>query len=225
MSTIRKKLGELLLDAGLIDELQLRSALVHQSEWGGRLGAILIRKGFVKELDMISAIEKQMGMSCVPLEEFEKPSDDVLHLVKENIARKFGILPMKFEGNTLVMATSDPTDLKTLDDLSFLLGTRIKPVLALESDILTAIDHFYDPLSTSGKLYRQSRGLAGQPRVSDTEFEIIRSHRDSEKIGSKPKGHQQGGINFPILESVIDLLIEKGIFTREELAEKMHLRK
>jgi hypothetical protein len=225
MSKTKKRLGELLLEAGLIDELQLRSALAHQSEWSGRLGAILIRKGFVKEADMIAVIEKQMGMCCLPLEEFEKPDDEVLDAVKENIARKFGILPMKFDGKTLVVATSDPTDLKTLDDLSFLLGSRIRPVLALESDILTAIDHYYDPLSTSGKMYRQSRGLAGQARSSDTEFEIIRDHRQSEKIMSISDGPAGESIDSHAVESVIDLLVEKGIFTREELAEKMKLRK
>jgi len=224
MNQTRKRLGELLLEAGKIDEVQLRAALAHQNEWGGRLGAVLIRKGFIKETDMISVIEKQLGTSCMSLEDFVKPTAETLGMVKENIARKFGIFPISLDGKSLALATSDPTDLNTLDDLSFLFGVRIRPVLALESDILTAIDHFYDPLSTSGKVYRQSRSLAGQSRSSDTDFEIIRDQRMSGKIGPESKEPSEEEINQATLESVIDLLVEAGIFTRKELADKVKLR-
>jgi len=224
MSHTRKRLGELLLDAGLIDEVQLRAALAHQNEWGGRLGVVLIRKGFIKETDMISVIEKQLGMSCMPLEDFVRPTAETLGMVKENIARKFGVFPIALDGKTLELATSDPTDLNTLDDLSFLLGVRIRPVLALESDILTAIDHFYDPLTTSGKVYRQSRSLAGQSRSSDTDFEIIRDQRMSEKTGPESKEPSEEQILRATLESVTDLLVEAGIFTRKELADRIKLK-
>jgi len=224
MNQTRKRLGELLLEAGMIDEIQLRAALAHQNEWGGRLGAVLIRKGFIKEKEMISVIEKQLGVSCMPLEDFVRPTAETLDMVKENIARKFGVFPIALEGKTLDLATSDPTDLNMLDDLSFLLGVRIRPILAIESDILTAIDHFYDPLSTSGKVYRQSRALAGQSKSSDTDFEIIRNKRMSENNGPEPKAPSEEEQKRATLESVIDLLIEAGIFTRKELAEKVKLK-
>lgn len=221
MAAIKKKLGELLIEAGLIDEMQLRVALSYQKEWGGRLGAVLIRKGFVKESAMISVIENQMGMICLPLEKFEKPSDEVMQLVKEDVARKFGILPQKFDGRTLLVATSDPTDLKMLDDLGFLLGLRIKPVLALESDIHTALDHFYNPVISSGTLERK-------PLISEIPFspngvryELMQDVSSPQKRDHDNKELRSDVIDQSVLVSIIDLLVEKGVFSREELAHKL----
>ena len=67
-------------------------------------------------------------------------------MVRLDIAKKYTIFPVKFEKNSLLLAISDPTDLKTLDDLRFLLGVRLKPLLALESDIQRAIGVYYEGL-------------------------------------------------------------------------------
>jgi len=72
MARTRKKLGEMLIEADLIDEVQLKAALAHQKEWGGRVGSILVNSGFVKEPAIICVIENQMGMSCLPLEKYER---------------------------------------------------------------------------------------------------------------------------------------------------------
>lgn len=225
MSKTKRKLGEMLLSEGIIDEIQLRAALAHQAAWGGRLGSIFVRKGFVKETDMIAVIEKQLGLSCLPLEEFGTPDDEALDVVKENIARKFVIFPLTLDGKILEMATSDPTDLNTLDDLSFLLGVRIKPVLALESDILTAIDHYYNPLGGSMRLSRRKADSVEAPESKGEAFEIIRDHRQSGLTGADHSRNVGEITDHDILEGVIELLIEAGIFTRKELAERIKLRR
>jgi hypothetical protein len=222
MAASRKRLGELLIEAGLIDDMQLKAALAHQKEWGGRLGAVLIRKGFVNETAMISVIENQMGMTCVPLEKFEKPSEEVLRLVKEDIARKFGILPQKFDGRTLCAATSDPTDLKMLDDLGFLLSVRIKPMLALESDIHTALDHFYNPMACSGPLERKIHAPDMSFSPKQENYELI---QDDCSPQGREKELSTGNIEQDVLASIVDLLVEKGIFTLDELAEKINFRR
>ncbi len=224
MAAIKKKLGELLMEAGLIDEMQLKTALSHQKEWGGRLGAVLIRKGFVKETDMIAVIENQMGMTCLPLDKFEKPSDEVMRLVKEDIARKFGILPQKFDGRTLVAATSDPTDLKILDDLGFLLSVRIKPVLALESDIHTALDHFYDPMNSSNTLERKAHVSDMTFSPSGSQYELVTDVYTQQEADPDKKEFIAGDIEHAVIASIVDLLVEKGIFTRDELAERINFR-
>jgi len=217
----RKKLGELLIEAGLIDQIQLNAALAYQREWGGRLGAALIRKGIVNENEMITVIEKQMNMKCIPIEAFEMPSEDMLRILKENTARKFGVFPLGYDGRTLTVATSDPTDLKAIDDLGFQLGVRIKPTLALESDISAAIDHFYNPMGTGEKLVRAATVQTIKMPQSETEFEIIRPHEEIRTTA----GTAQGPIDNSVLGGMIDLLVEKGIFTREELAKKIIARK
>lgn len=225
MAASRKKLGELLMEAGLIDEMQLKVALAHQREWGGRLGAVLIRKGFVKETAMISVIENQMGLSCMPLEKFEKPSEEAMRLVKEDVARKFGILPQKFEGKTLLVLTSDPTDIKILDDLGFLLNVRVKPILALESDILTALDHFYNPMTCSGALERRIHAPDMTFSPDEAHYELMHHDCTPQNSDHDNKILGTGGIEHTVIASIVDLLVEKGIFTRDELAERIDFRK
>lgn len=225
MGKSKKKLGEMLCEAGLIDDMQLQSALAYQKEWGGRIGTIFIRKGYVKEGDMIAIIEKQMGISCMPLESFEKPSEEVLRLVKEDVARKFCIFPVGFDGRILVVATADPTDLKMLDDLGFQLNVRVKPVLALESDILTAVDHFYDPLSSTGRLQRTTEDWQENGLPAGMDFEIIHSHDQPSMLDRITKDATERSVDSSVLGGLIDLLVEKGIITREELADKIRARK
>lgn len=225
MARTRKKLGEMLIEAGLIDEGQLKEALDHQKVLGGRVGTTLVLKGYVKEADMICVIENQMGMSCLPLEKFEKPSQDVMQLVKEHIARKFCILPQNFEGKTLVAATSDPTDLKMLNDLEFLLGVRVKPVLALESDILTALDHFYNPMTSSGTLERKVHAPDMTFSPEGAHYDLMQNNHMTQKQSLDIRYLSTGDIDHDVLASIVDLLVEKGIFTRIELSERISFRK
>ena len=225
MSKTRKKLGEMLLEAGLIDHNQLNSALSHQRDWGGRVGAILVRKGFVTEEAMTAVIEKQMGMRCMPLEEFTKPPNDLLMLVKQETARKFCIFPVDFDGKTLVVATADPTDLKTLDDLGFQLNVRVKPVLALESDIFVAIDYFYNPLSSERKLEKGKESQQEEPVIFNNAGEMLRLYEEPSVNARSGKPRVQDTAEATPLDALVDLLVEKGIFTRNELADKIRSRK
>jgi type IV pilus assembly protein PilB len=117
MDKEKKRLGQMLVDEGLIDDTQLQSALAYQRQWGGRLGSIFLKKGFVSEKDMSVLLEKQLGQKCISIESYGNPSHDVLDMVRLDIAKKYTIFPVKFEKNSLLLAISDPTDLKTLDDL------------------------------------------------------------------------------------------------------------
>ena len=157
MKKENKRLGELLLEVGLIDEFQLRTALSEQAEWGGRVGSIMIKKGFVSEKDMLTVIEKQYGLSAISLDSMQRPSDEVLKMVGRDVAKKFGICPVGMEGKTLLVAIADPTDLKTIDDIGFSLGVRVKPLLALESDIMRAIGIYYEGKSP-GEQFSHGKG-------------------------------------------------------------------
>lgn len=230
MKKTRKKLGELLIEAGLIDSFQLNSALSYQRDWGGRLGSIIIRKGFVSEKEMASALEKQFGLSSVSLEEVERPAEEALNMVKADIAKKFCLFPVKLEGKTLVVAVADPTDLKALDDIGFILGVRIKPVLALESDIMNAIAVYYEGKSRPEKFAinrekllkfseqaPQLTGKAFDEQMIERPLEID-SPADAAAV-KKTEISQKA-----VLEGLIDLLISKGIFTREDLVRQIKSR-
>ncbi len=223
----KKRLGELLVDAGLIDQLQLQAALAYQKEWGGRIGTILVRRGFVTDETIISVIEQQLGMRCLTFEQMSPPSAEMRKLIPAETAERFGIYPVKFENRTLEIATADPTDLKTLDDLSFQLGVRIKPVLAHDEDIEDAIAIYYGP--RPGHTRRQRRKPAERwagtgERATGEEFEIVRSHADHLESSKVQRPSPADGFDQQMLAAVIDLLVEKGVISHEELLSRLRNR-
>lgn len=138
----KKRIGELLIDAGVIDEFQKSAALGEQRQWGGRFGSVLIRMGIVDEESIVSILEKQLGQKCISLKDREI-SPKILSIIRPDIAKKYSIMPLHFDKRTLSIAISDTNDLGTIDDLSFMLGINIKPVFAIEHDIKNAIARYY----------------------------------------------------------------------------------
>ncbi len=232
MDKEKKRLGQMLVDEGLIDDTQLQSALAYQRQWGGRLGSIFLKKGFVSEKDMSVLLEKQLGQKCISIESYGNPSHDVLDMVRLDIAKKYTIFPVKFEKNSLLLAISDPTDLKTLDDLRFLLGVRLKPLLALESDIQRAIGVYYEGLDVG---HAHSVNKEKMAEMITSSMHTDSKHKDpdrktgqpepvSEKTQQKTGAQQKERSQKLIIESVIDLLISKGVFTKEELLNNIKFK-
>lgn len=142
----RKKIGELLIQSGTIDPMQLESALAHQRRWGGRIGRAIVYLGFTEERTLLSALGQQLGVACVSL--WDKPiPQDVLSLVSEKVARSRKVLPVarlrENRRGPLVVALADPGDLSILDELAFATGLDIRPVLASEDELEHAIDRYY----------------------------------------------------------------------------------
>jgi type IV pilus assembly protein PilB len=138
----KKRLGEMLLETGAIDELQQIVALGEQKRWGGKLGSVLIHLGFVNENSIASVLEKQFRQKCISLKHKEIPQD-VISMVRPDIAKQYCIMPLSLDKRTLTIAITDPNDLGTIDDLAFMLGLNIKPLLAIEYDIKNAIFRYY----------------------------------------------------------------------------------
>jgi hypothetical protein len=210
----KKKLGELLVEAGIIDELQLSSALGQQRQWGKRLGATLIEMGFVTEKDMAAVLKKQMGIECVSLEDMA-PQPEALNAVKLDIAKKYNIFPVNLSGKILTVATSDPTDLKLADDLGFTLGMRIRTVLAIDSEIVNAISRHYEGKEPPIKNKRVDvKNLPGEAQLThpvyDTKKEAAPAQLQKDDLSTKR-----------VLEALITLLNEKGIIKKEELIKKL----
>ncbi|HXL40433.1 MAG TPA: hypothetical protein VN928_07750 [Myxococcales bacterium] len=142
----RKRLGQLLTELGVIDEHQLQSALGHQKQWGGKLGAVLVQKGFCAEEAMVSALAKHLGMPRVRLAEV-KVDPRAVKYVSKQIAEKLHVLPYEISGSgrseVVTIAMSDPTDLAAVDQLAFHTGKRLKPMLAGDGEIVSAIHAHY----------------------------------------------------------------------------------
>ena len=145
------KLGELLIEAGIIDELQLRSALGHQKKWGGRLGKVLVDLGFVEESELLKFLSEKFKIQAVDLTKSKIP-EQAFSALPEKVAKKYGVVPVFIKegpGNkkTLILAMSDPSNLKVIDEIQFLTGYRIEPVLATDSAIERVLENYghYQP--------------------------------------------------------------------------------
>ena len=144
------RLGELLVRAGVLDELKLKAALAEQQRWGGRLGRILIDMNFVSEDLLTKALSKQLGFPRATFSEVNIPSS-VLAKVPADFARSNACCPEHFDAprKLLTVAMADPTNVPVADELRFKTGLRVEPTIAGEIQISMAIDHLYGTRSGS----------------------------------------------------------------------------
>ncbi|MDK2820112.1 MAG: type pilus assembly protein PilB [Clostridia bacterium] len=138
----RRRLGDLLVEAGMITDNQLQQALAEQKRTGERLGKVLIRLGFIKEAQMLEVLEFQLGIPKVNISEY-KLKPEVVRLVPEGLARRYQAIPIRQEGNRLLVAMADPLNLLALDDLRRVCGRDILPAIASEEEIEAAINRFW----------------------------------------------------------------------------------
>jgi type IV pilus assembly protein PilB len=141
------RLGELLTKASLITQDQLKEALRVQKETGGKLGETLIKLKFVAEEDITECLSQQFGVPSINLQHFEIDSS-VIKLIPGDVARKYNILPVNKTGATITIAMADPTNVFAMDDIKFMTGYNVEPVVASELGIKAAIDNYYGTSSS-----------------------------------------------------------------------------
>lgn len=143
----RVRIGELLVQRGQIDGTQLQSALAYQRQWGGRLGRSIVHLGFMRERDVLASLGEQMGVPVVDVGDRPVPPQ-VLALLPERLMRARRALPLERQARhrrgPLVVALADPADLGVIDEISFVTGLEVAPVLASESDLEAALARLLD---------------------------------------------------------------------------------
>jgi len=136
------KLGEILVRENLISAQHLREALDYQREHGGRLGYNLVKLGLVTD-DMITAVlSRQYGIPSVNLDLFQI-DESVLRLIPQEVAQKYSVIPLSRVGATLTLAMVDPTNVFAMDDIKFMTGLNVEPVVVAEVSIQLAIAKYY----------------------------------------------------------------------------------
>ncbi len=136
------QIGELLLKENYITAEQLETALQAQRQHGGRLGSILINLGFVEDDDITALLSRKYGVPSINLSYFEiDPA--VIKLIPIEVAQKYTVVPLSRVGNTLTVASADPTNVFVMDDIKFMTGFNIEPVVASEASIMEALEKYY----------------------------------------------------------------------------------
>src|SRR5713101_1560478 len=136
------RIGELLLKEKRITAEQLQQALNHQKAGGGKLGYNLVKMGFVKDEEITALLSKQYGVPSINLAQFDI-DPGVVKLIPPDTAHKYQIVPLSRSGATLTIAMTDPTNVFAMDDIKFMTGYNVEPVVASEAAVLEAIQKYY----------------------------------------------------------------------------------
>ncbi len=230
----KKKLGDLLVEAGLIDEMQLRAALAHQKQWGGRFGSILISMGFITEEKLLKFLSAHLQLPAVDFRKV-KVQEDVLKLLPVDVAKKHHVLPIAIwqEGSKkyLLLAMSDPTNLSAIDEIQFITNLHVKPAIATDTAIGEGIRFYYEGIG----LPPGEEGREGLP-VSEPVDERMIIYRDredtvtSDEVAIKPKASvekkpPEQKDAWALAFTLAQMLVEKGLIDKEELLRRLKEKK
>src|SRR5215210_6300593 len=161
------RIGELLLKEKRITPAQLQEALGYQKTNGGKLGFNLVKLGFVKDEEITALLSRQYGVPSINLGQFEI-DPGVIKLIPADTAQKYQIIPLSRAGATLTIAMTDPTNVFAMDDIKFMTGYNVEPVVASEISVIEAIQRYYPnagkpaaaaPATGPSALDAASRGL------------------------------------------------------------------
>jgi type IV pilus assembly protein PilB len=136
------KFGELLVKGGKISQAQLQEALALQKDQGGRLGSNLVKLGFLTDRQLVESLSQHFRVPSVDLQGMDV-EESVIKIIPADIARKYTILPVNKAGATVTVAMIDPTNVFAMDDVKFMTGYKVEPVVASENAIRMAIDRYY----------------------------------------------------------------------------------
>jgi type IV pilus assembly protein PilB len=153
------KLGELLLKENMVTPQQLQEALGHQKMNGGKLGKAFVSLGYVKDEEITSLLSRQYGVPSINLDHFEV-DPAIIKIIPAETSRKYQILPLSRSGATLTIAMADPTNVFAMDDIKFMTGYNVEPVVASETSLDEAIEKYYGS-TRSLELRREAGGGGG----------------------------------------------------------------
>jgi type IV pilus assembly protein PilB len=205
------RIGELLLKEKRISPAQLQEALTYQKANGGKLGLNLVKLGLVTDQEITALLSKQYGVPSINLAQFQV-DPTVIRLIPADTAQKYQIIPISRSGATLTIAMTDPTNVFAMDDIKFMTGYNVEPVVASEAAVIEAIQRHYGngrPSQASNTaLELATRSLEDLPLVTDGDVEVL---EDLEELDIAALERQSG--EAPVIRLVNLLLmsaIQKG---------------
>jgi type IV pilus assembly protein PilB len=142
----KKRLGEMLLEAGLLTEEQLRQALGDHKKFGLKLGQFLVQQGIVSESEIVELISRQLKIAKYHPDKY--PVDlGLSKIIPADIAQKYQVVPLRKKGQLLVIAMTDPLDIKAMDTIEVLANTEVEPVICTEQELNQMFGSLYGAYS------------------------------------------------------------------------------
>ena len=221
----RKKLGELLVQAGVLDDFKLKAALAEQQRWGGRLGRILISMNFLTEEKIVSALSAQLAIPITDFTQLDVPAW-LTQKIDMAFARANSLCPERVSDDTkfIVVAMADPVNVMAIDEIMHRTGMRVQTTIAGERAIDRAIGMVYgEDFSSISDGAGINMFLDNQGNTHDGLKPLQAEREATEASGNvfdqEPKGQSQKAVH-----AMVNLLIDKGVFTREEFLSRLQKR-
>jgi type IV pilus assembly protein PilB len=167
------RLGELLVKSGKITPDQLEEALSAQQAEGGRVGTHLVKMGFIDDDDLVEFLSQRYGVPAINLGEVEV-DESIISIIPPEVARKYTILPVSKAGAKLTIAMVDPTNVFAMDDVKFMTGYNVEPVVASDSSLRASIDQYYGS-THSIELKKVMEDLTD---TEDADLEVLEEEED-----------------------------------------------
>ena len=233
----KRRLGEILMDAGLLSETQLKAALQEQRKWGGKLGRTLVEMGIVDEDSMARALSRQLNIPVVDLDSVRLPPG-VVQLLRIDVAERYGVFPLGGDPaqKLLHVASADPTNLEALQELSFQTGMRVQQSVSSASGIDRAIRRYYYGESTKASVTAspdsygrpemtfepqapRMAAATAAPGAAPSDPEVLRRlDALNERVGSL---EQAVAGQVRALRVLMELLVDSGVVRREEYLNRV----
>jgi len=174
------RLGEILVKEALINADQLKQALDYQKKNGGRLGTCLVKMGLIADDEITAVLSRQYGVPSINLK-FYEVDPAVIKLVPQETAVRYQIVPLSRVGSTLTIAMTDPTNVFAMDDIKFMTGFNVEPVVASETAVDEAISKFYGAAQSVDELDRVMKDLT-EDDADSLELAVEESEMDAASL-------------------------------------------
>lgn len=176
MDLARKRIGELLLDVGLISREQLQDALKDQQSSNQRLGDVLINNGYITQSQLMQTLELQLGIPRVDLGSTHI-DDSVLKLIPGWLVRKYRVVPYRREGDRLYVAMADPLDYYAIDDIQMTTGLFVEPSIAARDEVTQAVNRNYnlqDSVSAAVRSVSDTSTSTADAEIDEADSPVVR---------------------------------------------------
>ena len=188
------RLGEILLKESLITQDQLDKALEFQRSNGGKLGSCLTKIGYITDDEITGVLSRQYGVPSINLKYYEV-DPNVIKLIPQDTALRYQVVPLSRVGSTLTIAMTDPTNVFAMDDIKFMTGFNVEPVVASETAIAEAITKFYGGgASSDEELSKVMKDLVAEEAA---ELELAAEEQEMDLVdagkGGRRSAHHQAG--------------------------------
>ncbi len=208
------RIGELLLKEKKITPTQLQEALGYQKANGGKLAMNLVKLGLVRDEEITALLSRQYGVPSIDLAKFEIDAA-VVKLIPSETAQKYQVVPLSRAGATLTLAMTDPTNVFAMDDIKFMTGYNVEPVVASEQSVADALQKYYATptrtVTAPNTLELANRALEDAQQQADASGEAVEVLDDLEEIDVAALEKQTG--EAPVIRMVNMVLtssIQKG---------------